>query len=72
MTPSDKSFNEVLKLFEKHGWKLYRIIGCNRVFVKSGESPCVIPVRNRKVEAVYVEEVVQLFSEQENEGKRPK
>ena len=73
MTPNDKKFEfvEVLELFKKNGWKLHRIVGCHRIFTKAGENPCVIPVRNRKVDALYVEEDVQFFSEKERSGKRP-
>ena len=74
MNPKDKKieFVEVLELFEKNGWKLYRIVGCYRVFVKSGESPCPIPVKNRKVDILYVEEAMQFFNEEERPGRRPK
>ena len=73
MTPTGKKYEfvDVLELFEKNGWKLHRIVRCYRVFTKPGEVPCVIPVKNRKVDAVYVEEVVQFFSEKERSGKRP-
>ena len=47
-------FEEVLTLFESHGWKLQKIYEPYRVFVKEGELPWLIPVRNRKVDAEYV------------------
>jgi len=48
-------FEEVLGLFESHGWKLQRIWEPYRVFVKEGELPWLIPVHNRKVAVEYVE-----------------
>ncbi len=73
MSPTDKKveFVEVLELFENNGWVLHRIQGCNRVFTKAGENPCVIPVKEQKVEVVYVEQIEQFFSEKERSGKRP-
>ncbi len=32
-------FSEVLTLFESHGWKLHRIVGTLRVFVKHQGPP---------------------------------
>lgn len=49
------SFEEVLCLFESHGWKLKKIRGPYRVFVKKGELPWQIPVHNKKVHIEYVE-----------------
>ncbi len=37
-------FEEVLELFESHGWKLQKIYEPYRVFVKKGELPWLIPV----------------------------
>ncbi len=48
-------FEKVLGLFESHGWKLQKIYEPYRVFVKEGELPWLIPVRERKVDAEYVE-----------------
>ncbi len=47
-------FEEVLDLFETHGWKLKIIVQHSRVFVKEGEPPWLIPVHNKKVDAEYV------------------
>lgn len=47
-------FEEVLKLFESYGWKLKRTYGHYRVFVKEGQLPWLIPVKNRKVDIEYV------------------
>jgi len=48
-------FEEVLNLFESHGWKLQRIWEPYRIFVKEGELPWLIPVHNRKVDIEYVD-----------------
>jgi len=69
-TPPDKSFEEVLRLFEENGWKLYRIQGRNRIFTKEGERyPCIIPVEGKKVKVVYVEEIEQFFKEKKSKGR---
>ena len=68
MSPKDNNFEEVLRLFEENGWKLYRIQGRNRVFTKAGERhPCVIPVENKKVKIEHVEEIKQFFKEKKSE-----
>lgn len=70
MSPKDKNFIEVLRLFESNGWKLYRIQGRNRIFIKEGERhPCVIPVENKKVKAEYVEEIKQFLKEKKSGGR---
>jgi len=71
MTPSDKNFEEVLGLFEAHGWKLYRTQGCYRIFKKANEYPYVIPVENKKVKAEYVEKIEQFFKEEQGSGEIP-
>ena len=56
-------FEKVLELFESHGWKLQRIYELYRVFVKQGELPWLIPVRNRKVGAEYVEKFKEFLND---------
>jgi len=56
-------FEKVLELFESHGWKLQRIYEPYRVFVKQGELPWLIPVRNRKVDAEYVEKFKEFLKD---------
>jgi hypothetical protein len=56
-------FEEVLRLFESHGWKLQRIWQPYRVFVKEGELPWLIPVHNRKVALDYVEKFKKFLKE---------
>ena len=56
-------FEEVLELFETHGWKLQRIYGPHRVFVKKGELPWLIPVHDRKVDAEYVKKFKEFLKE---------
>jgi predicted RNA binding protein YcfA (HicA-like mRNA interferase family) len=73
MPQTDNNFEEVLRLFEENGWKLYRIQGRNRIFTKDGERhPCVIPVENKKVKAEYVEEIKQFLREKKSENRRSK
>jgi hypothetical protein len=48
-------FEDVLNLFEAHGWRLQRIWEPYRVFVREGELPWLIPVHNRKVDIEYVD-----------------
>ena len=59
-------FEEVLELFESHGWKLQKIYEPYRVFVKKGELPWLIPVHNKKVDAEYVKKFKE-FLEDRNE-----
>jgi len=47
-------FENVLILFESHGWKLKKIHGEYRVFVKEDELPFLIPVHDKKVDIEYV------------------
>jgi len=57
------TFEEVLELFESHGWKLQKIYEPYRVFVKEGELPWLIPVDDRKVDVDYVEKFKQFLKE---------
>ena len=57
------SFKEVLKLFELYGWKLQKIIGQHRVFIKKGEFPFHIPVHDKKVDAEYVKKFKEFLKE---------
>ena len=56
-------FEEVLELFESHGWKLQKIYEPYRVFVKKGELPWLIPVHNKKVDAEYVKKFKEFLEE---------
>ena len=56
-------FEEVLRLFESHGWKLQKIYEPYRVFIKPGELPWLIPVHDRKVDAEYVEKFKQFLKD---------
>ncbi len=56
-------FCQVLELFESHGWKLQRIWKPYRVFVKEGELLFLIPVRNKKVDIVYVKRFKEFLKE---------
>jgi len=47
-------FEELLELFESHGWKLQKIYEPYRVFVKESELPWLIPVHHKKVDIEYV------------------
>ena len=56
-------FEEVLEFFETHGWKLQKIYEPYRVFVKKGELPWLIPVRNGRVDAEYVKKFKEFLEE---------
>jgi predicted RNA binding protein YcfA (HicA-like mRNA interferase family) len=56
------SFQEILALFETNGWKLKKIKGKHRVFVKAGSYIC-FPVHNHRVRIEYVEKCKQYISE---------
>ena len=56
-------FQEVLELFESHGWKLQKIYELYRVFVKEGELPWLIPVHDKKVDIEYVEKFKQFLKD---------
>ncbi|HCO93364.1 MAG TPA: hypothetical protein DIU00_05340 [Phycisphaerales bacterium] len=57
------SFEEVLELFESHGWKLQKIYESYRVFVKQGELPWLIPVHDKKVDAEYVKKFKEFLED---------
>ncbi len=56
-------FQEVLDLFESHGWKLQKIYEPYRVFVKKGELPWLIPVHSKKVDAEYVKKFKEFLED---------
>ncbi len=56
-------FEEVLELFESHGWKLKKIVKPSRVFVKEGAPPWLIPVHDKKVDAEYVKKFREFLKE---------
>lgn len=56
-------FEEVLELFESHGWKLQKIYEPYRVFVKEEELPWLIPVHDRKVNAEYVKKFKEFLKD---------
>ena len=57
-------FEEVLELFESHGWKLKKIQEPYRVFVrKKEELPWLIPVHDKKVDVEYVEKFKDFLKE---------
>ena len=56
-------FEEVLELFESHGWKLQKIYEPYRVFVKKGELPWLIPVHTKKVDAEYVKKFKEFLED---------
>ncbi|MFA6185691.1 MAG: hypothetical protein WC770_00560 [Phycisphaerae bacterium] len=60
-------FEEVLKLFESHGWQLKRIYEPYRVFVKDGQLPWLIPVRNKKVSVEYLQKFKNFIQGQNEE-----
>lgn len=57
-------FHQVLVLFESNGWKLQKIYEPYRVFVRGkDELPWLIPVHDKKVDAVYVEKFKDFLKE---------
>ncbi|MBW8040252.1 MAG: hypothetical protein FVQ85_09665 [Planctomycetes bacterium] len=56
-------FQEVLELFESHGWKLKKIYQPYRVFVKEAELPWLIPVHDKKVDVEYVKKFKEFLKE---------
>ena len=56
-------FQEVLELFELHGWKLQKIYEPYRVFVKAAELPWLIPVHGKKVDVEYVKKFKEFLKE---------
>jgi len=61
---NEVDFEQVLELFESHGWKLQKIYEPYRVFVKEGQLPWLIPVRDRKVDIEYVHKFKKFIEEQ--------
>ena len=60
----DADFEEVLELFESHGWKLQKIFEPYRVFVREKEElPWLIPVHNKKVDVEYVKKFKESLKE---------
>ena len=57
-------FQTVLELFESHGWRLQKIYEPYRVFVKEGQLPWLIPVKDRKVDIEYVHKFKKFVEEQ--------
>ena len=71
MSSTDKSFTEILELFEANGWKLQGIRGRYRDFTKAGRNLWQFPVENGKVKAEYVEKIRQFFKEEQSLGRIP-
>lgn len=61
---NEVGFEQVLKLFESHGWQLQKIYEPYRVFVKEGQLPWLIPVKDRKVDVEYVQKFKKFVEEQ--------
>ena len=59
--PESKDFEQILRLFEAHGWVLQKIWPPYRVFVKEDELPWLIPVHNNEVDDEYVEKIQAYF-----------
>ncbi len=54
-------FSVILALLESQGWVLSRVYHPYRIFTKPGRLPIWIPVRERKVEAVYVKRIQRIL-----------
>ena len=61
--PNDVKFEEILELFESQGWELARIWKPYRVFMKEGELPFLVPVRDGKVDIEYVRKIEDFFKD---------
>ena len=62
-------FEKVLELFESEGWRLQKICGSQRVFMKQSESqPWLIPVHEQKVSVEYVDKIEAFFREREKDN----
>ncbi|MDP7071228.1 MAG: type II toxin-antitoxin system HicA family toxin [Phycisphaerales bacterium] len=46
-------FRKLRRRLERAGWCLKRVRGSHHVFVKTGETPIVLPVHGGKVKAGY-------------------
>ena len=66
--PDKMDFEQVLTLFEAHGWALQKIWPPYRVFVKEGELPWLIPVHNNEVDYEYVEKIWSYFEQKDPPG----
>lgn len=66
MSSTDKSFKDVLELFEANGWKLQKSKGRIRIFTKPNECPWYIPVENGKVKFEHVEKFKQFLKEEQS------
>ena len=64
----DFEFEEIVDLFESHGWVLQKIYKPYRVFIKKGELPWMIPVHEGKVNNEYVKKINDYF---ESKGQKP-
>jgi hypothetical protein len=60
-------FEEVLILFESYGWQLKKIYEPYRVFIKEGQLPWLIPVKNKKVSIEYVQKFKNFLQSQNEE-----
>jgi hypothetical protein len=61
---NEVDFEQVLLLFESHGWRLQKIYEPYRVFTKEDELPFLIPVKDRKVDIEYVRRFEKFIKEQ--------
>ena len=59
------TFEQILELFESHGWALQKVWPPYRVFVKEGELPCLIPVYENEVDYEYVEKIEAYFEQKD-------
>lgn len=62
---AERAFSEILELLESHGWVLQRTWPPYFVFMKEGELPLLIPVRDRKVSAAYVDKIYKSIEDSE-------
>jgi len=60
---AERAFAEVLELLESHGWVLQRTWPPYYVFMKEGELPLLIPVKDRKVSEAYVEKIRKILED---------
>ena len=66
--PGEVPFSVILGLLESQGWLLTRIYRPYRIFTKPGRLPIWIPVRDRKVAAVYVKKIQRILEAEAEEG----
>ena len=55
--PPDARFRDVQKLLEGCGWTLDRQKGSHVSFVKAGEQPITVPIRDGTVGRVYLRDI---------------